>query len=1572
MKPNLKVASATLAVTLLAGVGVQALADTVSRRALSGGKAVESTSASLLTPGRPSPHVKHVEGEAVFSEDDVQPSSLIHKTISKSHYPGANQFIGNIYGVCNNFPGMSSESDYARAFYGKINFSDFSATPLYSGLQFVNTGDQEHQTGAVRDGILYIPEGIRSSIRDFEVIWKRFDINTGKWLPSLACGDNLNLWVAAMTYDPQTDAFYGMTALEDAGQIRYGRLVRIDLNEESGMPEATMLRDIPANYPLAGGFFYNSGTREIMVVCDDYMLYTMNRTTGQFIKVGELYCDDVDDYARECFVSFEARGTQQIVFSPRDELAIWCIPSSYQNQSMVLLYSLDPDDGEMKYLGNIENGYYLTALYTPDTYAASDAADLVEITEFNLVDNALGGSVSLKAPNTLYNGLALTSDMTLVAEIDGNSIYNAKVSPAQSVNAPFTVSEGLHTFTTRADISAQKPGPVTTRKFYAGNDTPQAPTAVKAADATISWTAPGKEGQNFGYVDTSSITYDVYFNGVKNNTAPITATSYTFAQPEEMKRVDVTVTATYASKTSRPSEPLSLVIGKSLSLPYTATPEHEQADLFTIVDANKDDATFVYNSTVKKFIHNYENYETSNDWLILPALALNDASKMYEFGFDYESYTPYYGTENIDICLGKSTNVSSMEVLASHKNVLVADGKKLPLSATFSIPEAGVYYLAIHVRQPGAGSGSMISQFKVTQLNKTTSVPAKPSNVTLRAADKGELFGLIDVVLPTTDAAGKALPSGQTLTANARNFDMDASHTGSATGTPGSTVTVSCPATNGFNSFLVSVSNGEGQGQEASVRGYIGIDTPQKTQNFKGYTTADNRRFVLSWDPVTEGVNGGYIDPENLKYQIWYNSQGVTWNRAGEPVKETTVEFDPGIEDLYRWKVSVFAQNSAGYTQAITNDHIVDDVLGIPNVLPVIEPFGLSGPAYRWNYKYDTPETENAYIRQILSDEVPYLGIGDATLDDGSGRLVTSYNPGNGQEAELYVPKFSTKNVKNPTFEMKIWNYKNAPRFQVLARKFGQETPVVIAEADVDQSNLNSWRDYLLELPEEYLDEEWVQLRVHFWIPRGNNSYGLIDEINIFSNVDNDAKVTSIAGITETHVGDNRIVSVNVVNGGRETMSCNGKVEVLGDGKVLDTYDFVVSRVRPLRSNVKRITLNAKAEYLKYDKIEVRATTMLEDDEVPTNDSKTLEWNVVAPTVPVISDLTIWKNQDNRPQLGWSAPKMAFGWYDEMEYLQPFEYGEQIGQWKTYNGDNFLPWTVDGFQDRWPDCDKPRAWQVVNDNVIGTHNDSRLGAHSGSQYLIAFTGYDPDEPERDKQCAKWLISPEVKGGTEVKFWVNTPDPTYQETIHVMYSTTDDKPESFVKLCNRSKSGDDSWEQTSFTLPFNAKYFAFKYVGYSSTFGFLVDDIQFEPANPTYWDIEGYNIYRRTKDETSFVRIYTEPTHTGFIDKTLAAEEADYYIVASATINNMHTDGPISNVVHFSQTGVSILEALTGVKGEKGMIAFSGLNGAKAEIFTTDGKRVAAPSISSDNYRLPMAAGVYMVMANGKSCKVLVK
>lgn len=1532
---------------------------------------VESPQRLQLRPERPDPGMeaeRPAQGTAVFSEEESTPlARRMAQTPSPRKAKSANEIIGEIYGVINNFNGMGSDG-YNNAGWAKIEFEDFSVTPLFTGSNFCNTMDQINQTGAVRDGILYIPEGTRSSVRDFEVIWKRFDLNQGKWLEPLRCADDPSLWMMSMCYDPVTDAFYGMSGLAEGSGLRYGRIVRVDLDPVSGQPKATILRDNPETAQAYSGFYYDPSTQQIKVFTDNHQLNIFNRETGQLVTDLELSCENYEDEAM-IFSGFDNRGTAHLVYSPRDQKVLMMVPDM-SAQLHTYIYSFENDEGILVREGEIEGGYYLTALYTPDTYADPEAAGQVKIQKVNLSGNSLSGSIDLLVPDTHYNGLALSGTVKLIVEADGNSLYNADAKAGSTVNVPFTLTEGLHKIKVRADLPNFK-GPDISTKFYVGNDTPLRPTDVAVNGNTVSWTAPGAVGFNGGYVDVADLSYDVYFGTRKLNASPIKGTTYTFTPPTELQRVDLTVTATSHGKTSLASEAVNFVTGSSLGLPYTATPDKKQADLFTIVDANRDGARFVYEPSEKEFQLSYETYENANDWLILPALYISEPDKMHKFAVDFRTVTPYYGTESVELCIGTSTNPSAMRKIIGFDELQTADIKYLHLDGMFNVDKAGTYYLAVHSHTTGTGAGSRLANFKVEALESSTQVPSAATDFQIIPAGYGDLSATLKVKVPTTDAAGKALATGNDVTVNVRNFDQNAAHTGTAKGKPGSTVEVACPSNQGFNTYLVVCSNEHGEGASSIGRAYVGIDTPKIVENLRHTTSEDNMTMTLSWDPVTEGINGGFIDPDNLTYQVWYNPQGVTWQRVGDPVKETSVQFNPGYNELARYRVSVFAQNSIGFLKAQTVEHVEEEILGKPIEFPFRERFGTAGADYRWFYNRRTPETENSQIRQILNDEASLLGIGNPAFEDGSGRLISNYLVGQACKAVMYVPKFSTFGQVNPTFRMRYWCHASAPTFKIMARKYGQETPKEIYSWEPDAAKLRTWDEIMFELPEEYQNEKWVQFIIHFDIPRSQTGFGLIDSMEVFSMVDRDMKATSVKCEAITHVGDDCTFEATFTNAGQERMRTPLYAEVIADGKVIDQQTQSMRALcASLNSYTARFTFTAKPDYLNYKNVKVRFYVDPEGDAIPSNNSMEQEWQIVASVLPLVTDLR-GDVSDDKTQLSWTSPRHPYGSFEDFEFMQPFEYGEKFGQWTNLNRDNLQNFVITGFTEaQWPAIGVKKGWQVINDVKLGTKGDISLGAHSGDQFILAMAGYDEnDESGQLKQVSDWLISPEVVGGTRVKFWVNIVDPTYRETLHIYYSTTDNKPESFIKLCNRSKEGSAGWEQTYFDLPADAKYFAMEYVGWG-TFGIGIDDLEYVPAKPDYWTIESFDVYKMKASEKEYTKLgnTVAPAFSEAYDGT----DSYYFVKCQASYNGIKREGPASNVIMVGPSGITNVETLEGVYGGKASIVFKGHEGREARIFTTEGKLQRAVRIDGSAMTLPTERGLYIVMIDGKATKVIVE
>lgn len=123
------------------------------------------------------------------------------------------------------------------------------------------------------------------------------------------------------------------------------------------------------------------------------------------------------------------------------------------------------------------------------------------------------------------------------------------------------------------------------------------------------------------------------------------------------------------------------------------------------------------------------------------------------------------------------------------------------------------------------------------------------------------LSGKISFTLPTLFLNGEALPETISYTVI---IDNESAATG--TGAPGEPIIADVSVdTDGLYTFGAYVTaNGLNSSRVTSVK-YIGKDTPVAPTNVVLTPTK------LTWNKVTEGVNGGYVNPAEMTYQVYLN-----------------------------------------------------------------------------------------------------------------------------------------------------------------------------------------------------------------------------------------------------------------------------------------------------------------------------------------------------------------------------------------------------------------------------------------------------------------------------------------------------------------------------------------------------------------------------------------------------------------------------------------------------------------------------------------------------------------------------
>lgn len=1508
-----------------------------------------------------SPEAVFPTSAEVFSNETV-PTATPMQAAAMLLPPNAAAYRGTLFGISPSQRGGS---------WNQINIATGAGSALFSNSDLYNAGTPDPQCAAVRDGIIYIPYYYELTVRDVYMQWKRVDLATGASLTPINV-PNLDYILAAMCYDPEEDVFYGMNYINDADYTYANNIVKIDPNNNFKL---THLADLTAE---AGNFIvamcYYPPEHAILGLRDDGTLVQFNKRNGLPQTIAKLNAGS-DNYGQLGIPSnFQTQGSRPLFYSPKDEALVTA--ASVNSGTTNILYGINPEDGNMETIGTLRNGYMM--LYSPDLYAVNDAPAEITLDDFSLVEASLSGSVTFTTPGYLYSGLELNENMDVVVKIDETSVFEGKMAPAETKAVNFTTTEGNHTLSLTPSLGEDLQGPTITKRFYAGNDIPFAPTGLALKDYKLTWRAPGAIGVNNGYVQTSALTYDVYFDNKKQNAAPLTSTEFTVAIPDQLERVSITVTATANGKESAKSSAISEVIGRANSIPYECIPTPEQAKTFIVVDGNRDGNTFEYSPEEMAFKTERYNGEGANEWLFLPLLNFDSTENAYEVSYDLSLLRTdpdfeLYSAEDLDVCIGKEPTAAGMTQTIYEIRKFQNLGVSAPperMSHVFSVNEPGDYYIGFRNRT-GEGYGILISSIMV-QKGGTSHVPAKVSDIKIVAGEKGALNANVTFKLPSVDLIGKALEANSNVKASVRTN----AETVSVEGKPGETVTAVVKADQGTNNFYIQTSNENGVGMTTSGRAYIGVDKPTQAKNLTYYTSDDNQKLFMSWEMPTTGMNGGYVDPAALTTDIRYLN-GVRWDLVKDGIPGTEYTFEPGYDTAAAWTVAPIPKNSVGYTT--TQLPRAYDQLGVPYEMPFRERFAPTGRTYAgWHFQRLANEpSEFSYVRTVADSEMPIFGIsGFPGFSNGGGQVIANYL-GTSGDLLFRAPKVRTIGVDHPAIELVYYNLDGMPKMTFRGRNnVDQEWKTISETIAFDPEHPNEFKTFELNLdPETFGNKDWAQIAIYCEI--GTGAYGFIDTFTFFDNVNFDASVYALEGHNYSKVGETTEFTATLVNSGIEPIiTGTAWLEVVGDGQVLAAR----SQNFRLRNTGQQMAISfsfpALQEYTNYKKLEVRARLESEDDEVSANNSRSLNWEVTPTELPIVGDLKgAWNDDHSAVTLTWSEPDLEYGNQLDFENVQPWAITDKIGDWKNIDEDGLMPYAIEQFAYNgtpWKNIGTPRAWQVVDASALGSliMDDSRLYPHSGKQYILAMSGYDPEDEGTAKKTADWLISPEIVGGTTLSYWVTTWDPAQREVCEIWVSTTDDNIKSFTrKLGNLTKSGSAGWEFASMQLPSDAKYVAIKYTGWNNM-GYIIDDLTFTPKTLNKWEIVGYNVYRHCGDYTDFHKVGSTTT-TSFTDEL--GDENGYYVVMPVVKTEVgEKQSPRSNQVAMWSTGVNTVDAVTGISGGVGEINITGFNGKQVAVYSTDGKLVAASKLVSDNATVIASAGIYLVRVDNKTVKVVVR
>jgi hypothetical protein len=178
-------------------------------------------------------------------------------------------------------------------------------------------------------------------------------------------------------------------------------------------------------------------------------------------------------------------------------------------------------------------------------------------------------------------------------------------------------------------------------------------------------------------------------------------------------------------------------------------------DQFTIIDANQDNTTWLYDSSYHRLYCNYNGAQAMDDWAITPAIKF-EKGETYNVVMSVGCQSSS-NPERFELKLGNAATAEAMttEVIAATEVT-----STITVSGQFSVEEDGAYYLGMHGI---SDADQYVLYFRSITIDDANNAdPAAPTNVTAVANEDKSVTLTWDPV--TTDIYGNPLPEDAKVT----------------------------------------------------------------------------------------------------------------------------------------------------------------------------------------------------------------------------------------------------------------------------------------------------------------------------------------------------------------------------------------------------------------------------------------------------------------------------------------------------------------------------------------------------------------------------------------------------------------------------------------------------------------------------------------------------------------------------------------------------------------------------------------------------------------------------------------
>lgn len=1177
------------------------------------------------------------------------------------------------------------------------------------------------------------------------------------------------------------------------------------------------------------------------------------------------------------------------------------------------------------------------------------------------------GKLSFNAPSMAYSsGEAITGTLTAYVSVDGAEPQAHSVQAGELCTIDMPLADGRHIIEISMGNSAGK-SPARRLTTFIGKDVPSAVTGLALAidngeDAVLSWAAPTTSMQG-GEVDDATINYRI----VRYPDEVVVAESHketTFTEKVPDKRAHYYYKVTAMSNSAAGGEAVSNEVpaGSVYYPPFVETFDTQaDFDFFKVVDNNADENTWMYLPKVQiAYLQGNGVYDPSNgqyggtfndDYLISSSVKLM-ANTDYRLSF--KTGNCFLDDETLTVLLGTSKEVKGDETKLGQVKLSSYDDSKEHVFI-FSVPSDGLYNVLFHGDTQGNSVNINFDDFGI-EVYSQYAAPDSVTDIKVTAGDKGALVNTLSFNAPTKTYKNADLGSISKIDIY-RNGSAKPVKTFENPEVGANIVWTDTDVEQGLVTYTVVPFNAEGQGKTERVTNWVGLDVPANVTGLKAEMN-DDLKMVATWNKVGDkGAHGGYVNPDDVQYVLCrYNEYNFDdhYPAITEPTSELTIT-DTDSSPLYGERQQyidylLVATNSAGKSSG----YPFGLVLGEPYERPYTE-------AFPGGYVEKNPWTLFASTYYYAWNNVTGSGLAVKPYDNDGGMLQFSYIMDESNTQKIAGPRVSMKDAVSPELSFYMYHgFEAEPEDLQLDVYTNSDDAGWVKAVSVPYNNgADGWARYSLQL-----DANAGDVQIAFGAFAADASASIyIDNISIDESVAKDMALQSIRADKRIEMGESITVQVAVANYGTEAAN-NVEVKLYRDGAEYATQQ--VATVNQNEVKVLNFDINTTREDAGKTYIFSAEAAFDGDANADNNVSGDARVFVHGSSMPVATNLA-GTTDDGTVSLTWQASatdEMADALTDDFDSYESFII-DGIGDWTTYDGDGTQ--TVYFGGPSIANAYEPKAWQVWAPEEAGFSLEkfSVLTPHSGDKYLASWAA--SDGASKTLESDDWLISSDVVGGTDVSFWYRVPNEgSDAQVFEMMYSTTDNQPESFTAFDRDSLIGTTDWVQFEYTLPADAKYFAIRNCTYGSYTVAFIDDLSYTPlyGTKTKLTLEGYNVYRDNE------LVATKVNGTTWQDPT-AGDVSHVYAVTAVWKEG---ESNYSNT-YLSEAGTGIETVANGqsvvVVPASGCVKVLNAGGALVRVFTPSGNMVYADSVA-DSASISLAKGVYMVDVNGRTSKIIVR